>query len=130
MYLDFDKLFLSSEVTVDSDHEWGYELRLVQNERYCSKILVLLYRISSSEHRHTKCAHAPAKDETFTVLRGQCDLGIEEHGSWTIHTLGAGNSYRVLPEIYHSFIALKTPTYILETSTPHFDEGVERRKAV
>ena len=138
MYLDFDKLFLSSEVVVDSNHEWGYELRLVQTELYCSKILVLLHRIASSTHRHvcvmrsdsfTQTTNHPAKDETFTVLRGRCDLGIEEHGGWTVHTLGAGNSYRVPPEAYHSFIALETPTYILETSTPHFDEGVERKAA-
>src|SRR2546422_651885 len=72
---------------------WGRELWLVNNERYCSKILEISSGGYSSLHYHR------VKDETFYILEGSCCLEIEG----TIFTLNKGHSVRILPTQIHSF---------------------------
>lgn len=54
----------SEKVIVDEDHDWGYQLRLINNDLYCGKFLVLDANKSGSYHYHTK------KKETFIHLYG------------------------------------------------------------
>ena len=50
------------------DHIWGYELWIENNEKYCSKLLIMNMGFESSWHYHKR------KDETFAVLEGQVSL--------------------------------------------------------
>ena len=100
--------------------DWGYELELVNNEKYCAKFLFLRPGWQCSLHRHRD------KDETFTVLDGEmelelgADLGFERN-------MHCGDSQRIDPGLYHRFSNHTDHTcLILEVSTHHSDEDVER----
>ena len=44
----------SGKVIVDEDHDWGYQLRFVNNDEYCGKFLVLDNQTPGSFHYHIK----------------------------------------------------------------------------
>jgi len=102
--------------------QWGLEVWLCNNEKYCAKFLILKpgYQCSLHAHRY--------KDETFIVLSGKVNLEtlqFKENGEKTVNTLKAGNSYRILPDLFHRFSS-KLGALILEVSTTHSDEDVIR----
>lgn len=59
-----DVLKESGKVIVDEDHDWGYQLRLVNESEYCGKFLVLTNNKPGSLHYHK------VKKETFIILYG------------------------------------------------------------
>ncbi len=61
----------SGKVIVDEEHDWGYQLRLVNEAEYCGKFLVLDTDAKGSFHYHVK------KKETFTILQGVVFLRID-----------------------------------------------------
>lgn len=96
---------------------WGTEFIITNSDRYCSKRLVVKPGFRCSWHRH------PVKHETFFVESG--------HG-WIIVD---GEPYEALPGVivevepqsWHVFWAIgDAPLVLLETSTHHSDEDVER----
>ena len=111
----FSGLFLQS---VDEDHDWGYELRLVNEEEYCGKLLVLTEHKASSYHKHKK------KKETFVVLCGSVLVRINGVRS----TLVSGDQVTLEPGDQHSFnLAAGYPrACILEVSTHHDDSDTYR----
>ena len=98
------------------DKVWGEEVVIVNSDKYCCKMLLVNQDAVSSTHRHLK------KTETFYTLEGYGLLIVE--GKQHIlapftrpKTIEAGER--------HSYKAL-SPLIILEVSTTHSDDDVER----
>lgn len=87
---------------------WGYEKWIENNDKYCSKILVLNKGYQCSLHYHKN------KDETFLILKGKVRTEV---GS-DILVMTPGNFIRVLPGVRHRFAGLED-SEILEVSTHH-----------
>ena len=101
---------------------WGYEKWIVNNEKYCGKILFVVKDRKCSLHYHK------IKDETFYVQNGKIVLhyGMDEKTArnyWT--TLGRGDTFHIPVGMIHQFSALKD-SEIIEISTQHFDEDSYR----
>ena len=101
------------------DKTWGYELWLVNTDKYCAKFLHLAPGYQCSLHRH------PVKDETFLVLKGCC---VVEAGA-EMRELITGDRQHIAPGTWHRFSNhAETECHIFEISTHHSDEDVERRE--
>ena len=101
------------------DKDWGRERWLVNNERYCAKILDVSCNRQSSLHYHK------VKDETFFVLFGSCYIQID--GETVL--MQEGDSVRLKPESVHRFYCINSMANgckILEISTTHSEEDVYR----
>lgn len=116
------KMNLDGFKTVDK--VWGQEIWLVNNERYCAKLLHINAGWQCSLHMH------PVKKETFIVLDGgiglqlgpTVDCGIQPQ----IHMV-AGESHTLEPGTYHRFWSYTDqPAVILEISSTHSDDDVVR----
>lgn len=102
---------------------WGTEEIIVNNDKYCAKIMTLVPngKLSLQWHKH--------KQETFFVLSGALYLDrFEKDGTKVTDTLIKGESVTILPCQAHSFY---NPTTIfkccfLEISTTHDDEDTYR----
>jgi mannose-1-phosphate guanylyltransferase len=94
---------------------WGSEQWIVNGDRYCGKLLLLMRGWQCSLHRHV------VKDETFFVLSGRVrmELGVETF------ELAQGQSTHVPPGALHRFAGL-TDAEIIEISTHHDDADVVR----
>lgn len=104
---------------------WGTEIWLVNNERYCAKLLTIKPGYQCSLHYH------PIKKETFIVLDGgvNLELGMSNDTSYgTTHTfLVAGESWTLEPNTPHRFSSYTdSPAVILEISSTHSDDDVVR----
>jgi quercetin dioxygenase-like cupin family protein len=95
---------------------WGHEEILVNNDRYCAKLLHIEAGAGSSIHRH------PRKDETFYCLEGQVVLRV---GQKTYHLLPGDRPVDIPSGTWHQFHGV-TAGILLEVSTPHSDDDVER----
>ena len=95
---------------------WGEEIWLVNNDRYCGKLLVVNKGAECSYHYH------PKKKETFYCLEGYGTLivnGKEE-------LLAPFSRPKTIePGDKHKFIGI-TPLVIIEVSSFHDDEDVVR----
>ena len=98
-------------VSVDEAHDWGYQVRLVNNERYCAKFLVLTNGTHGSLHSHS------LKDETFIVLSGEVFLKFGK----SVGLLKVGDQIRLEPGVPHERWAQVIPSVVLEVST-HDDD--------
>ena len=94
---------------------WGYEKWLENNEKYCSKILVLNKGFQCSLHYHK------IKDEMFIVLRGHVRLEI---GDKVLH-MKEGHYVRLEPGTVHRFRGIED-SEILEVSTHHMEDDSYR----
>ena len=106
----------SGKVIVDEDHDWGYQLRFV-NDQYCGKFLVLENNNLGSFHFHH------LKKETFVVLFGNVILNFENK---TSEYLEPGDSITLYPNAGHSMKATIYPAIILEVSTHDEDSDTYR----
>jgi len=100
---------------------WGEEHWYVNNELYCSKLLIVNQNQWSSKgkyHYHKK------KDETFYILNGTLLLDLE--GS--IIPLKKGESIRIKPNEKHKFTSKTKTCKFLEVSTHHEDSDSFRVK--
>ena len=100
---------------------WGTEFWIINNDRYCMKVLKINPGFQCSIHRHEQ------KDETFIGLQGTLRLDIhDEKGKIAqTHGIDSGKRVRIRPGVYHSFQATNL-TWVMEVSTPHSDEDVTR----
>lgn len=94
---------------------WGHEKWLENNEKYCSKILVLKKNFQCSLHHHK------VKDEMFLIRKGLVKLELGDK----ILSMSEGDFVRVLPGINHRFTGIED-SEILEISTHHEDEDSYR----
>lgn len=112
------------------DKQWGYELVLVNNDKYCAKVLGIKPGFKCSLHRHA------IKDETFFPLIGEAVVRLHVPGtsdresSDEIVLLGQyseDRSIRLQPGTFHQFWSADSGyAVLLEVSTPHSDDDVER----
>lgn len=104
---------------------WGREEWLVNTELYCAKKLYVEPGWQCSLHCHAE------KDETFLVLDGPVVLEVENGVRGMRHwmQLNSGDIYRIKPRIWHRFRNEEQgAAVILEVSTHHSDEDVERKE--
>ena len=93
------------------DKLWGKEEWLVNNDKYCCKILYLNKGYQCSLHYHKK------KDETFYVLEGVIELQVD-----TLRfNLQETDYFRITPNTLHRFKSITDKSKILEVSTTHYD---------
>ena len=120
--IELAKLIGGDNVEIDKKHGWGFEIRCVNNELYCSKFLVLTNpHVTSSLHYHKN------KDETFCVMSGEVNIEIRNGNDIPksrIYT--AGMQVRIKPGVRHRVYAHSSQAVILETSTHHEDSDTYR----
>ena len=102
---------------------WGFEKWIVNNEKYCGKILFIVKDRKCSWHYHK------IKDETFYVQSGKIilyhstiDRGPEKANKVV---LGPGDHFHIPVGLIHQMYALED-TELFEFSTQHFDEDSYR----
>lgn len=102
---------------------WGYELWIVNNEKYCGKILFIKQGKHCSFHYHK------IKDEVLYIQSGRIYFRHKDPDSSDnmIREMGPGEAYHVKPGLIHQMTAIEDTT-ILEFSTQHFDEDSYRIK--
>jgi len=101
---------------------WGFEKWIVNNEKYCGKILYIVKNYKCSWHYHK------IKDETFYVQSGRIllEYGYGEDIQWAAKTvLEVGDSFHIPVNLKHRMTALED-TELFEFSTQHFDEDSYR----
>lgn len=108
---------------------WGYEEWLVNNEKYCGKILFVKRGKNCSWHLHN------LKTETFHVLEGRivlyhsmedCMFNNEFNKNAAHMTiLVPGDSFHIPVGMRHQFSASED-SKIIEISTQHFDDDSYR----
>jgi mannose-6-phosphate isomerase-like protein (cupin superfamily) len=108
-----------------SEHNkgWGKEIWIVNNDKYCGKILEFNSMKKFSMHYHYN------KDETWYVLSGQFVFRYIDGNNANIisKTLSVGDVIRILPGCCHQLECINNEGgKILEISTQHFDEDSYR----
>ena len=115
---------------------WGYEQIIINNSKYCGKLLYIVESKRCSVHYHL------IKDETFFVHSGKLylyfyddveelealikqngEIGIQSHMQHI--TLKPGDNFYVPPGRVHQFIAIEN-TQLFEFSTHHEDSDSYR----
>jgi len=97
------------------DKVWGSEIWMVNNEKYCGKILNLKKDFRCSIHTHK------IKEETFYILDGKVLMEVNNQ----IWTMKEGDVVNILPGMYHRFTGLED-SRIIEISTQHFEDDSYR----
>ena len=96
---------------------WGFEKWIVNNEKYCGKLLYFVKGKKCSWHYHK------IKDEVFYIQSGKILLkyshedDLEKAEEKILHP---GDSFHVPVGLRHRMIALQD-TELFEFSTQHFD---------
>ncbi|MDP3881901.1 MAG: cupin domain-containing protein [Nanoarchaeota archaeon] len=104
---------------------WGYESWIVNNEKYCGKILHFYAGKKFSLHYHK------IKDETFYVLKGKFKMilydSLEDYNNKKIieKEISPGDTIHIWPGRIHRLIALEEGE-IIEFSSQHFEEDSYR----
>lgn len=127
--IDIEKL--KKKFSIDPDHGWGYQMKIVNEPEYCGKFLVLENSKSGSLHYHKK------KKETFIVLEGRVMIGYKIPSDYyepedDPHTVaitseyGPGSKITFVQRQAHVMWAKEYPTVILEVSTHDDDNDTYR----
>lgn len=101
---------------------WGYERWIVNNEKYCGKILFFIKGKRCSNHKHK------LKEETFYIRTGKLLVKYhykEDKSDMKEAVLEQNDTFHVIPELFHQMTALED-TEMYEFSTQHFDEDSYR----
>ena len=120
--IELAKLIAGNNVEIDKQHAWGFEIRCVNNERYCGKFLVITNpHVMSSLHYHK------LKDETFCIMSGEVNIETQHEGDIlksSIYT--AGKQIRIQAGVRHRLYSYSPLSVILEVSTHHDDSDTFR----
>jgi len=101
---------------------WGFEKWIVNNERYCGKLLYLVKGKRCSWHYHK------LKDEVFYVQTGKIMLKYSNEDNLEDAKeiiLEKGDNFHVPVGLRHQMLALED-TELFEFSTQHFDSDSHR----
>lgn len=101
---------------------WGFEKWIVNNEKYCGKILYFVKGRSCSWHYHK------IKDETFYIQSGKILLHfgyLYDFGKANQTILSKGDHFHIPVDLVHKMTALED-TELFEFSTQHLDEDSYR----
>jgi len=101
---------------------WGHELWIINNEKYCGKLLVFKKDKSFSMHYHI------LKDEAWYISKGEfqytyIDTETADHKSVIVRE---GDCIHLMPGQPHQMLALEEGSCIFEVSTQHFDSDSYR----
>ena len=102
---------------------WGEELWIVNNEKYCGKILGFNDGKRCSWHYHK------IKEETFYIATGKFYIrySMEDDIKKAEHVvLEFGQKFHVPVGMRHQMIAMEPNSQIIEFSTQHFDDDSYR----
>jgi mannose-6-phosphate isomerase-like protein (cupin superfamily) len=102
--------------------KWGFEKWIVNNEKYCGKILYIIKDYGCSWHFHK------IKDETFYVQSGKIILYYghdKDFSKASSVILEKGDHHHIPTGLIHKMVALQD-TELFEFSTQHFDEDSYR----
>lgn len=122
------RVALNSEFQVEYSHHYGIRnfretgavIINCINREYCKKIIVQLPAQRHPAHFHKQ------KEETFQVLYGTLQVGIEGH----VRTLQPGDTCLIQPGVWHSFWT-DTGCVFEEVSTTHYsDDSFYKDKAI
>jgi mannose-6-phosphate isomerase-like protein (cupin superfamily) len=97
---------------------WGFEKWIVNNEKYCGKILYIVKDRKCSWHYHK------VKDETFYIQSGKIVLYYGQHDDIKMSTsiiLNKGHHFHIPTGLKHQMCAIED-TELFEFSTQHFDD--------
>lgn len=105
---------------------WGYEVWIINTEKYCGKILFIKKGHQCSFHEHK------IKDEVLYIREGKCefrihDPSIHEKNEEDTFILESGDAWHVKPGVIHQMTAL-SDVEIFEISTQHFDSDSYRKE--
>ena len=101
---------------------WGFEKWIVNNEKYCGKLLYFVKGKKCSWHYHK------IKDEVFYVQSGKIMVKYSEEDDLKNAKeiiLERGDNFHVYTGLKHQMIALED-TELFEFSTQHFDSDSHR----
>ena len=101
---------------------WGFEKWIVNNEKYCGKLLYFVKGKKCSWHYHK------IKDEVFYVQSGKIMVKYSEEDDLKNAKeiiLERGDNFHVYTGLKHQMIALED-TELFEFSTQHFDSDSYR----
>jgi mannose-6-phosphate isomerase-like protein (cupin superfamily) len=101
---------------------WGFEKWIVNNEKYCGKILYFVKDRQCSWHYHK------IKDETFYIQSGKIILYYGWHEQKHLAAsvvLKRGDHFHIPVGLKHQMFALED-TELFEFSTQHLDEDSYR----
>lgn len=104
------------EERVSVEKVWGWELWLVNNDKYCGKLLLINREAECSYHCHRN------KLETFYCFGGSVILTIEGK-DYALNPMARAKT--ILPGEYHSFRA-ESKSLLIEISTHHEDSDSYR----
>jgi len=94
---------------------WGSEMWLLNNELYCSKVMICFKDKWSSKGKYH---YHKNKDETFFILEGELHLVVDGYSI----ILEKGDSFRIPPFTLHKFTSVTPYCKFIEASTHHDDE--------
>ena len=103
---------------------WGYEIWIVNNERYCGKKLFIRQGKWCSYHHHK------VKDEVLYIESGRIWMNVSDEvdPKWIYAIdMTPGYAFHVKPDQKHQMHAVED-TIIVEFSTQHFDEDSYREE--
>jgi len=108
------------------NHEkaWGHELWIINDEKYCGKLLVFKKNKKFSMHYHL------LKDEAWYISKGDFEykfIDTETAEGYSL-TVSEGDCIHLLPGQPHQMKALTEGATIFEVSTQHFDSDSYRVK--
>ena len=101
---------------------WGFEKWIVNNEKYCGKLLYFAKNMKCSWHYHK------IKDEVFYIQSGKILVKYSDNDdlkSASEIVLEPGDRFHVYVGLRHQMIALED-TELFEFSTQHFDSDSYR----
>ena len=96
---------------------WGFEKWIVNNEKYCGKLLFFVKGKRCSWHYHK------IKDEVFYVQSGKISVKYSKLNDLSCAhkiVLHKGDNFHVAPGVRHQMCALED-TELFEFSTTHMD---------
>ena len=102
---------------------WGEEVWIINNEKYCGKLLKFNKGATFSDHYHI------IKDEAWYVLSGKLELRYYNlaNADRIVKILKQGDVVHIPPNTPHQLVAHET-SVVIEVSTPH-DEADSYRIA-
>ena len=102
---------------------WGYEQWIVNNEKYCGKLMRFIQGKECSWHYHQ------VKHETFYIHEGQLKVTFgmgDDLMKASFKILGPGEVFEVSPGMRHKMVAVEGDCTMFEFSTTHMEDDSYR----
>lgn len=113
-------MFIPSESMNFVPKRWGHEVWIVNNDKYCGKILFIRKGKYCSYHKHL------IKDEVLYVQSGSLHFIYENEYNFIVSKIvNTGEAFHVAPGMSHQMYAIED-VHIVEFSTHHDDKDSYR----